>query len=36
MMVEGTDLFMNNEGGCWKSALIPYGRGMVSLLRPPP
>ncbi|KAK4155789.1 Serine/threonine-protein kinase [Chaetomidium leptoderma] len=34
-LVEGTNLFTNNEGGRWKSAL-PHMARMISLLGPPP
>jgi hypothetical protein len=33
--VEGTNLFNNNEGGRWKSAL-PHMARMISLFGPPP
>ncbi|KAH6847722.1 kinase-like domain-containing protein [Chaetomium sp. MPI-CAGE-AT-0009] len=34
-LVEGTNLFTNNQGGRWKSA-IPHMARMISLLGPPP
>lgn len=34
-MVEGTNLFTDNRGGRWKSAL-PHMARMISLLGPPP
>jgi serine/threonine-protein kinase SRPK3 len=34
-MVEGTNLFTDNKGGRWKSAL-PHMARMISLLGPPP
>lgn len=33
--MEGTNLFNNNEGGRWKSAL-PHMARMISLFGPPP
>lgn len=34
-LVEGTNLFTDNKGGRWKSAL-PHMARMISLLGPPP